>query len=362
MKKFKQFILCTSIAILSIASVGCSSSSAKDATQSEKITVPETAAARVGNEFVDESEVVSEMFQIEQFLIAQYGEDYKSNEEAMNLYNSQREQVLNYLIEVKLVMQDAKANKIKASNEAIEEQLAQTKAQFESEEAFTAAMEKEGVTLDEFKETIAQTVILTQAVEAITKKVEVTDADIEKYYNENSANYTKAPGANMAHILVPTEEEALKIKKEYDAGKSFEELAAQYGTDGTKDVGGSLGFVEYETQNYDADFLAGAKPLAEGEVSAPVKSQFGWHLIKVTGIQKESKVAPLEEVKDTIKEAVLKAKQGEAFTAYLEELKAKTTIEIYDKKEAAPAPAPKEDAAQTQEAAPQTQEAAPAAK
>ena len=131
---------------------------------------------------------------------------------------------------------------------------------------------------------------------------------------------------------VATEDEAKQVKKEYEEGKTFEELASTYGTDGTKDQGGSLGYIPYDSQQYDADFLAGAKGLKEGEVSAPVKTQFGYHLIKVTDVQSEPVVTPFEDVKAAAEQTVLQDKQYGVFEEYLKGIREKATIEIFEDK------------------------------
>ena len=134
----------------------------------------------------------------------------------------------------------------------------------------------------------------------------------------------------MAHILVPTEKEAKEIKAKYDAGTSFEELAAEYGTDGTKDQGGALGFIEYDSPSYDADFLAGAKTLKEGQVSDPIKTQFGWHLIKVTNVQTEKVTKSFDEVKDQVMATVKEEKSYEQFNKDLDKWKSEMKIETYE--------------------------------
>ncbi|WP_242861531.1 peptidyl-prolyl cis-trans isomerase [Cellulosilyticum ruminicola] len=167
-------------------------------------------------------------------------------------------------------------------------------------------------------------------MEDVTKDVDVTEEEVKTYYEENSDNYRTNAGAEMAHILVKTEEEAKKIKAEYEAGTSFEDLAAKYGTDGTKDRGGALGFIEYDSPQYDADFLAGAKNLAEGQVSDPVKTQFGYHLIKVTNVQKEAVTKSYDEVKDEVKETVKEQKSYDIFNKKLDAWKSDMKIETYE--------------------------------
>jgi foldase protein PrsA len=259
----------------------------------------------------------------------QYGEDYKANEDAMVLYNDQREKVLNYLIETQLVLQDAASRGIEVDEQEVEDQFNMTKLQFESDDAFAQALAAEGMTADSFKSEIRTSLIINAVILQVTDGIEATDEEIERFYTENQEGYMVSAGAEMAHILVATEEEAKQVKQEYDGGTSFEDLAATYGTDGTKDIGGALGFITYDSVQYDADFLAGAKDLEEGQVSEPVPTQFGWHLIKVTNVQKEAKLTPLEEVRDYVAEAVITSKQMQVFNDYLDELRASTPVEMY---------------------------------
>lgn len=169
------------------------------------------------------------------------------------------------------------------------------------------------------------------------KDVTVSDEDIQKYYDENKAQqYDKKPGATISHILVGKEDadkqKAEQAKEELKKGAKFEELAAKYGTDGTKTTGGSLGYIEYDTTKYDADFMAAAKKLKEGEVSDVIKTQFGYHLIKVTGVHDKDYTIPLSDVKDKIKESLGNGKKQEVYTKTLEEWKKDLKVEIYEDK------------------------------
>ena len=97
-----------------------------------------------------------------------------------------------------------------------------------------------------------------------------------------------------SHILVPTEEEAAAIRAEFEDGTDFAELAAEHGTDGTAEQGGDLGWFD-RTVMVPA-FADAAFALEVGEVSQPVETQFGWHLINVTD-ERERPAPTLEEVR-----------------------------------------------------------------
>ena len=124
----------------------------------------------------------------------------------------------------------------------------------------------------------------------------------------------------MYHILVDTEEEALKVKERIEAGEKYEDIAAELNKDATSQTGGSLGFVEYDNTSYDADFLEGAKNLSEGEISDPVKTQFGYHIIKVEGIKSEPEYDDIESVRVDIEETLLTEKKQNLVNEFSENL------------------------------------------
>jgi parvulin-like peptidyl-prolyl isomerase len=98
----------------------------------------------------------------------------------------------------------------------------------------------------------------------------------------------------VRHSIVATEEEAKKALEEINAGADFAEVTKIYSTDGTKDNGGDLGWMGLEDQNWDQDFLKAAFTLTQvGEISAPIQTQFGYHLIKLIG----RAVNPVDETK-----------------------------------------------------------------
>lgn len=340
MKKFKKLVAILGLATITLTAVGCGQgketnekvSATDQNAQTSDADQEKVIVATVEGENITLADLNKELSYLEQLLMMQYGEDYKENEEAMSYYKEQQKVFLDYLIESKLILTQAETNAIEVSDAEVEEQIEKVKENIGSEETFTAALEQEGISLEEYSQLVKDNLIITKTLEQVTKDVTVSEDEVKQYYEENIEQYTQGAGANMAHILVATEDEAKQVKKEYEEGKTFEELAATYGTDGTKDQGGSLGFIPYDSQQYDADFLAGAKDLKEGEVSDPVKTQFGYHLIKVTDVQTEPVVTPFEEVKASVEQTVLQEKQYNEFEEYIQSVKEKANIEIFEDK------------------------------
>ena len=333
MKLFKKVIAVLAIATMSLTMVACGNSKAATemASQDEKGLI----VARVGEVPIYKTALDNQMAvygMSDEMMKTYYGEDFTSDEQTVNQYNDFKKNIVNSLVESEILVLKAKETKgIEVTEDKINEELEATKAGFAKEEDFTAALEQSGMTLDDLKENIAKNLYVTQLLDQYKQeKAKVTEEDIQKYYDENIINYTTKPGAQIYHILVDSEEKANEVLGKYNDGTSFSDLAAEYGTDGTKDKGGALGFIEYDTTQYDQDFMAGAKELGEGEVSKPVKTQFGWHIIKADGIQKDEKVQPLEEVKESITTVLQNQKAEELLTADIEEWKKDYEITYYE--------------------------------
>jgi foldase protein PrsA len=154
------------------------------------------------------------------------------------------------------------------------------------------------------------------------KDIEVTDEEVQEHYD------ALKPEIQASHILVADEETANEVKQKLDEGADFEELVEEYSTDtGTVATGGDLGF--FGTGVMDPAFEEAAYALEVGEVSGPVQSQFGFHIIKLTD---KKELDPLEEMKEKIVEELGRAKvdftQVEAMV--LQELE-EANVEVKDK-------------------------------
>ena len=163
----------------------------------------------------------------------------------------------------------------------------------------------------------------------LKKKVEaesqVSDADLQKFYAQNKEKFKSGAQMRASHILVKTEKVARDILAQIKAGANFEELARKNSVDSSAAKGGDLGWFGQGTMV--PVFEKAATGLKEGQVSDVVKSDFGFHIIKMTG-KREAGVRPFEEIKDQIKGAILPSKQQEIFQKIKEELKKNAKITI----------------------------------
>lgn len=186
----------------------------------------------------------------------------------------------------------------------------------------------------------AKTFILAQeyVMKEIEKKINVTDADVKAYYDKNKAEFTEPESVKASHILIKVpqdaDEKAWKdaetkikdIKKKLDGGADFANLAQEMSDDpGSKTKGGDLGF--FSKGRMVPEFEAAAFALKPGEVSQPVKTPFGYHLIKVFE-KKDAHEKSFDEVKDHVQQNLLNQKRREALDSLLLNLKKQYHVKI----------------------------------
>jgi peptidyl-prolyl cis-trans isomerase C len=180
----------------------------------------------------------------------------------------------------------------------------------------------------EFKSRIAfiRNKLLMETLLQDEGKVAVTEQAMRKVYEEAVKQMGGEMEVRARHILVPTETEAKTILAEVKKGTDFAELAKQKSKDpGAAAEGGDLGY--FSKEQMVPEFSEAAFKLEKGQVSEPVKSQFGWHIIKVE--DKRSKPVPeFEKVKDQVETYVMRKSQGE----FIAKLRESAKIERLDKK------------------------------
>lgn len=152
----------------------------------------------------------------------------------------------------------------------------------------------------------------------------ITDADLKKRYDEEMAKQPPVNEIHARHILVKTKEEAEAIIKELDAGGDFEKIAKEKSTDGAAPQGGDLGY--FTKDQMVPEFSKAAFALSVGKYTEqPVKTQFGWHIIKVE--DKRIKQPPsFDQVKSQLRQVVLRDK----YFAMVKETRAAAKIDITD--------------------------------
>ena len=157
------------------------------------------------------------------------------------------------------------------------------------------------------------------AVQKAVERVRVTDDEAKKYFEENPDQFAPEMTFNASHILVDTEEKAAEIAEQIKSGElTFEDAAMQFSSCPSKQNGGSLG--EFGHGQMVPEFEAACEALEEGELSAPVQTQFGWHLIKLAS-KGMGKAVEYTDVSEQLKNALMEQKQQAAYESKINQLK-----------------------------------------
>lgn len=223
--------------------------------------------------------------------------------------------VVDTLITNKVIELEADKQGVKVSKQEIDEELATFIESYGGEDSFNSALESRGITLEDFKNDI-EIYLLTK--ELMSKDIEVTDEDIEAYFEENKEDFKQAEEVRASHILVEDEATAKEVLEKINAGEDFADLAAEYSTDSTAENGGDLGF--FGTGKMVEAFETAAFALDIDEVSDVVETKYGFHIIKVTD-KKEAAEAVFEDNKDEIKDILIEEEMNANYATWLEELK-----------------------------------------
>lgn len=163
------------------------------------------------------------------------------------------------------------------------------------------------------------------AIHNLLKDIKVTEGELLEYYNEHKDMFKEAESVQASHILVEDEAKAEEVVKEINEGLSFEEAATKYSSCPSNAQGGDLG--HFTKGRMVPEFEAAAFDMKVGEVSAPVKTQFGYHIIKLVD-KKEESVKAFDEVKNQLSQQLVAMKQQETYLGKVDELKKEYEVKI----------------------------------
>ena len=167
--------------------------------------------------------------------------------------------------------------------------------------------------------------LIQRTVDDVLSKVIVTEEEAEAYYNDNKSEFQEPERVSAKHILMESEEEIKELKAKIDAGEmTFEEAAREKSTCPSNAQDGNLG--EFSRGMMVPEFENAAFELKVGEVSEPVKTQFGFHLIKVEK-KIEASIKSFKEVKDQVMQKLTATAQQDKYLGMLTELEAKYGVE-----------------------------------
>jgi parvulin-like peptidyl-prolyl isomerase len=287
-----------------------------DKTSSED--VPDDAVALVGGQEITKAQFDS--------LIAQAQASAKQQKRAFPKagtpeYKNLQNQGLEYLIRREEFEQKAEDMDVKVSDKQVDERLEQLKKQFYGgdDKKFKSSLKKLLLTEDQVRKDVRAQLLEEQLYKKVTEDVKVTDKEIEDFYNKNKSQYQQAATREVRHILVKTKKKADAIYAQLKAGGDFAKLAKQNSEDpGSKAQGGKLTVSKGQTV---PPFDKAAFSLKKNELSKPIKTQYGWHIIEPLSEKKEATTTPLAQVKEAIKQQLLSEKKTKEMRGWIEGLK-----------------------------------------
>jgi foldase protein PrsA len=272
-------------------------------------------------------------------LIEQAKQGYESQKQEFpkagtpEFQNIQRQYVA-YLVEVEQFRQAAEDLGISVSKkdvDAAEEDL--IKSRFDGKRAeYEKALEQQGFTAEQYrKKGLEVSALSTKIFDTVTKDVKVTDQELLAYYTQNQSQYGTPESRDVRHILIAEKDsdgnvdfEASKAKADeiyaqLEGGADFAALAKANSADpGSKDTGGKLTITRGQTV---PEFDKVSFELDKGEISKPVKTQYGYHVIEAVSDVRKANITPFEKAKATISAQLLQQKRNEEMQAWVEDLK-----------------------------------------
>jgi len=285
--------------------------------------------AIVNNEIITNYDVARYLIPLQQ----QYSRVYKGVVLEEKLAEIE-ENVLERLIDDKLILHEAQKMEYTADKKQVNEQFDRIAAKFPSQEQFEISLERQGQTSKELKKQIKERLTIQKMTSYfVGRNVEATDELIKKFYDRNIEDYIVEEEYRVRHIFISNKgKEALllqqttdKIQAKINKGEDFSALAKEYSEGPNGPAGGDLGFVR--KGQLQTELEAVLVDLEVSETSNMIETEKGIHFLKLEA-KKEMAIRPLDEVKESITDAIFKKLMSENRKIWLQELREKNFVEI----------------------------------
>jgi len=277
---------------------------------------------------------------VREMMISRYGRQLQQMppEQLAMVQQQMQQMILTDLISKTLLLNAAEKEGYKATDEDVAKEIEEISKRIPEGQSFEEFAKSAGVDIKRIKEQIADDTKIRKLIDVVTKDVEKPGEEkVKKYYDEHPDEFSQKEMVAASHILLSTQEaadetaiaavkaEADKLKEQLgkEDGKTFEELATAHSDCPSKAQGGSLG--EFGRGQMVPEFEKAAFTQKIGEVGAPIKTQFGYHLIKVTD-KKEAKTTPYAEVQEELASSLFEQAKGKEVQSYLTQLRSNANI------------------------------------
>lgn len=320
--KLTRVVVLALVALALGAAAGCGGSDE---------AVPEDGVASVDGTVVEKSDLDALMARAKKSYEAQKRDFPKAGSPD---YQSLQSQAVAFLVQRVEYDQEAEKLGVEVTDKEVADRVAQVKKQYfgGDEKKFEKQLAEQGYTVEAFVEDVRSQLLSEKLYEEITGEIAVTDAEAQKYYEQNKAQYEVPESRDVRHILIAVKKkdgstdfeksktEADDVYAQLEAGADFATLAKKYSADpGSKDNGGKLTISKGQTV---AAFDTTAFLMRANTLSRPIKTEYGYHLIEPLSEVKPGKTTPFAEVKASIKSQLSDTKRNEELTKWAAEVKA----------------------------------------
>jgi parvulin-like peptidyl-prolyl isomerase len=236
-------------------------------------------------------------------------------------YEQLKGQAITFLVQQAEVNEQAKKLGVDITDDKVDKEIARYKKQFYggSDARYEKAVKQQGLTDEQAREAIRQQLVSQALFKKVTGDIKASDADIKQYYNSHKSQYVQPESRDVRHILVTKKALADSLYQQLKNGGNFAKLAKQYSKDpGSAANGGKLTVSKGQTV---PQFDKAAFSLKTGQISQPVHTQYGYHIIQaLTGI-KAATTTSLAQVRASIRQQLEQQKKNDKITKWLEDTK-----------------------------------------
>ena len=281
-------------------------------------SVPSDSIATVGKDTITKAQFAA--------LLLSAKASYKSRNTAFPkagtaAYRSLQDQAVTYLVQESEFTQKAKDLGITVSDKDVQTRLTQIKKQYfgGNETKYQAQLKKQGLSESELLRELRAQILSERLYAKVTGGVKVTDQAVAAYYELHKSSYGTPASRDVRHILVNNKALADQLETQLKNGASFAVLAKKYSKDpGSASKGGKLTVSQGQTV---PPFDKVAFSLKTGQISPPVHSTYGWHIIQALSAVKAAKTTPLKSVQQSIRTTLLSSKKSTTMTNWVNSVK-----------------------------------------
>lgn len=277
-------------------------------------SVPSNAVAVVGSDTITKAQFNTLMDGTRSAYIARKTAFPKAG---TTQYKALQDQTMKYLVQQDELSQKAKDLGIVITEKDVDARIKQIKTQYfgGNEAKYQAQLKAQGLTEPLLRLNLHGQILSEKLYAKVTGGVKVSDAEIKAYYDAHKSTYAQAESRDVRHILVNNQKLANQIEAKLKAGGDFAKLAKQYSKDpGSAKQGGKLTISKGQTV---APFDKVAFSLKTNELSAPVHTTYGWHIIQALSAVKPAKQTPLSSVKASISQQLLQTKKTDVINKWV---------------------------------------------